>query len=192
MKIKSSMLLNIILLTIISASFFLVNTTASNYETTSTHEYDPHLDYDMDGDIDLYDAVYLLTRYGTKGTPVNWTKLLDDVDELRGRVEALENQTGWLPAPAYDSGWVSLTPASWLTLEHELGTTEVLVYMTANTSLGDYGLNQAFYGGFFWNMTFNHGALWCKLNNNNISLIRYQGDYHWEQVRVRMWRIQEP
>lgn len=77
MKITSSMLLNIMLLTILSASFFLVNTTAntSNYETASA-KYDPWRDLNDDGIINIYDVVMVTGIYGSTGTPINKTALL--------------------------------------------------------------------------------------------------------------------
>lgn len=101
MKITSSMLLNIILLTIISASFFLVNTTASNYETTSTHEYDPWCDLNDDGIIDIYDVVMVCVRFGSEGTPINKTELLlslnQTVHELQSKMEVRIPKKGYLP-----------------------------------------------------------------------------------------------
>jgi len=89
MKLTPSMLLNIVLVTVLVSSIFFVNSTAnrSNYETTSTHEYDPWIDLNDDGTIDLFDAIMLLKIYGTKGTPINKTDLLLG---LQSRVEALE------------------------------------------------------------------------------------------------------
>lgn len=81
------MLLNITLLMILSASFLLVNTTA---ETASTHGYDPWVDIwpiEGDGEINLYDAVELLTKYGTTGDPTrnvnvtNWPSSWTDGKE---------------------------------------------------------------------------------------------------------------
>jgi len=137
MKMTPSMLLNITLLTIISASFFLVNTTASSYETASV-EHDPWIDLNDDGSIDLYDAVVLLTRFGSKGTPINKTQLLlellEKIENLNATIIELNNTiteqqntinvlnttvtylnetvvylngTG-LGAPDYDSGWIQL------------------------------------------------------------------------------------
>jgi hypothetical protein len=70
------------------STFCLVSTLFMIVPTRSqtTHLYDPWIDTDDDGDIDLYDAVELLTRYGSKGTPINKTELLL---ELQARLDAL-------------------------------------------------------------------------------------------------------
>ena len=94
MKMTPSILLNIMLLTIISASFFLVNTTAntSNYETTSV-EYNPWRDLNDDGIINIYDVVMVTGIYGSTGTPINKTALLYNVNdtftELLSRIDSL-------------------------------------------------------------------------------------------------------
>ena len=94
MKITSSMLLNIMLLTILSASFFLVSSTASNYETTSV-EYNPWRDLNDDGIIDIYDVVMVTGIYRSTGTPINKTALLYNVNDtftqLLDRIEILES-----------------------------------------------------------------------------------------------------
>ena len=99
MKITSSMLLNIMLLTILSASFFLVNSTASNYETTSV-EYDPWRDLNDDGVINIYDVVMVTGIYGSTGTPINKTALLLDLlsrlDSLNSTVTELETTVNYL------------------------------------------------------------------------------------------------
>lgn len=96
MKITSSMLLNIILLMILSASFFLVNTTANTSKSEFAEGYDPWVDLNDDGRIDLYDAVILLYRYGTKGTAINKTEvlleLLDKVNSLNSTVIVLNQK----------------------------------------------------------------------------------------------------
>ena len=93
MKLTSSMLLNVILLTILSASFFLVNTTANTTTSLcppcSEGEYCAWMDFDEDGDIDLYDAIMLVKIYGSKGTPLNKTELCDH----EARIEKLETRT---------------------------------------------------------------------------------------------------
>ena len=69
---KAIKLLNILLASALLASLFLVNATT----VSQTIEYDPWIDFNDDGEINLYDAVMLLTRYGSSGTPINKTELL--------------------------------------------------------------------------------------------------------------------
>lgn len=101
-------ILSIALLTILVASMSLVNATSnmSSFEPLQNGpEYDPWIDLNDDGEINLYDAVMLLTRYGSKGTPINKTALLL---ELQSRVEALETR---LP----ERGHVSIHPGAFST-----------------------------------------------------------------------------
>lgn len=53
---------------------------------TSSVSYDPWVDLDDDGDIDIFDIVKIAGAYGTTGTPINKTALLL---ELEARVDAL-------------------------------------------------------------------------------------------------------
>jgi len=59
--------------------------------------YDPWLDYNDDGKIDILDIAATAKAYGTTGTPINKTALLL---ELQSRVEALEERT-----PKFYSVW---------------------------------------------------------------------------------------
>ena len=97
MKMTPSKLLNIILLTIISTSFFLVNTTAntSNYETTSV-EYNPWRDLNDDGIINIYDVVMVTGIYGSTGTPINKTELLLELQSDVASIEEKLSQVKWI------------------------------------------------------------------------------------------------
>ena len=65
-------------------------------------EYDPRLDvtgpenppgsgqFPPDGVINMRDIGYICSLFMTTGTPINWTKLQDDIDELKARVSELE------------------------------------------------------------------------------------------------------
>jgi len=121
MKIIHSILLNITLVTILVASFFFVNTAAntSKYETTSLPEYDPWVDLDDDGDVDLYDAVRLLKIYGTKGSPITKASI------------------------TYDSGWVDITDkcGQYFNVTHNLNSTDIIVDITGKTTV-DGGAHQ--------------------------------------------------
>lgn len=160
----------------------------SSPATTSTAEYDPWVDINDDGIIDIFDIVTLAVRYGATGTPINKTALLLD---LLARVEALE-KGGYVGAPAYDSGWVDISQGQVLILTHNLDTTEVLVYVIGNTSIeGPYGIHQIFYGGVRDRyMTYTEGLNWYALTNTTIIITRYYDDWLWDQVRVMMWKVQ--
>lgn len=89
MKIR---FLTVTLVAILVASFCLMSVTSSKsgFEPMQIDpEYDPWIDLNDGGDINLYDAVLLLTRYGSSGVPINKTELLLD---LQSRVTSLEEQ----------------------------------------------------------------------------------------------------
>lgn len=64
---KSQILAGIILAMLILLTSLLVRTTMSDFPDCPAEEYTPWADLDDDGDIDLYDAVYMLSRYGSEG-----------------------------------------------------------------------------------------------------------------------------
>jgi len=61
-------------------------------QSGSLGEYDPHYDGDMSGKIDPYDFAYFASIYGAEGNPINWTQLLEDVNELQLKAESLEER----------------------------------------------------------------------------------------------------
>ncbi|MCW3985229.1 MAG: hypothetical protein NWE91_02315 [Candidatus Bathyarchaeota archaeon] len=203
-------LTSLALLIILFSSMFLIGTTTS-ISPRGVHDYDPWRDFDDDGDIDIYDIVDIAGRYGTTGTPVNKTALLynvsdtfaelyaqlgelqSHVNDLQDKVEALENQSGWMVAPAFDSGWISINPDERYFFWHSLNTTNVLVYVIGKNGSGfihqwrigmdydSYGIGSADYGLF-----------WSRLDSNVISVLRGRSDTQWAQVKVMIWKISEP
>lgn len=112
------------------------------------------------------------------------------LDQIWERIYALEDQVGsiecgnksdTLAVPAYDSGWVS-TEGGTITFSHNLGTTEVLVYLIGNDTSGALGIHQFQYGEMYW-------AYWHNLDANSIEVTAYPP---WDYVRVILWKIQEP
>jgi len=69
---------------------------------TSSAPYDPWIDLDDDGDIDIFDIVKMAGAYGTSGTPINKTELLLElaagIEALNATVAALEEQIVGLPS----------------------------------------------------------------------------------------------
>ncbi len=80
MKISSSILVNFFTVMVLVSSLFLVGI------TSSIGEYDPWMDTNDDGRIDMRDIGNLARMFGAEGTPINKTALLL---ELQARIDAL-------------------------------------------------------------------------------------------------------
>ena len=100
-------------------------------------------------------------------------------------VITIENFTGWLPAPAYDSGWRDVLPGDgqWVTFKHNLNTTEVLVYYVRNNSQE-----------FVTQLKYGDWMQWSKLTENEINLrVDWLGGLlTYDKIRVMIWKISEP
>jgi hypothetical protein len=114
----------------------------------------------------------------------------DFLDSLIGEqgptgVITVENFTGWLPAPAYDSGWVDVPTGygQWMTFNHDLNTTDVLVYYVRNNSAEL--VTQLSYGDWMQ---------WSKLTENEISVVVQwaASPLTYDQIRVMLWKISQP
>jgi len=99
-------------------------------------------------------------------------------------VFSIENMSGWLPTPAYDSGWISVifNYSGPIILEHGLNTTDVLVYVYRNCSEW-YGAHQDNFGSY---------VKWCHLTANEIWIyVDYLPDQTYDEIRVMIWKIPE-
>lgn len=119
------------------------------------------------------------------------------ISGLEGRVETLEEQSpppGFLSAPAYDSGWVAFNPGQTvITLEHNLGTRELFVYMVGLHIDHDV-VHQFAYGSDSYldrndDLYKDWGARWRLSDDNTINVIRGQQDLWWQEIRVYIWVI---
>ncbi len=94
MKTTSSALLNVFLVVVLVSSIFLVGI------TSSIGEYDPWMDTNDDGRIDMRDIGNLARMYGAEGTPINKTEMLlelqERLDALNATVLTLEEQIALL------------------------------------------------------------------------------------------------
>ncbi len=101
-KLSVSTLVSIFVNVMLLGSLFLVGTTLS-----ADVQWNPWLDSNCDGVIDITDIAVIISYYGTSGTPLNTTKLLLEVqahvDELQTKVGNLEvrlPQRGKMSIPA--------------------------------------------------------------------------------------------
>jgi hypothetical protein len=130
----------------------------------------------------------------------------DFLDSLKGEQGpavnfSIANMSGWLPAPAYDSGWLNnwtdYGGDYWLmNLTHGLNTTEVLVYVFGrfNETIGEFEngtIHQFAYGGVIGPFGSSAGVFWV-LGENEIKLYRLPNDDYWREARVMIWKIPQP
>ncbi len=123
-----------------------------------------------------------------RGVPYIWEaiyELQDKVDNLNAsyfdlleRVETLESVSGFLGAPSFDSGWMEWSSS--MVINHNLNTTEVLVYLIGKS--GDGVINIAEFGRYCY---------WRDLTSTHITL-NIPNIWEWSQARVMIWEIQPP
>lgn len=90
--------------------------------------------------------------------------------------------SGYVPAPAYDSGWVIPDYYAWNTFVHNLNTTNLYVYI-----LGQYtGDNLTIHQLWLYRDT-----QWMIDGSNEIKVNVVAGS-SWEAVRVMLWKIAQP
>jgi hypothetical protein len=99
-------------------------------------------------------------------------------------VYTIENMTGWVSAPAYDSGWVEVSgsnPA--VPFYHGLGTTNVIVDLRMNAS--QPALNLGICDG---SSGFGDLLYWYNLTDNSI-FVSTNYSFGTHQIRIMMWKI---
>jgi len=84
-------------------------------------------------------------------------------------VFTIENMSGWLPAPAYDSGW-TVNHSNPVVLNHGLNTTDLIIH-------------------FMWNQS--QQIWWGYWTLNEILIYRATPSFDYE-FRVMIWKISEP
>ena len=84
-------------------------------------------------------------------------------------VFTIENMSGWLPAPAYDSGWI-VNHSNPVVLNHGLNTTDLIIH-------------------FMWNQS--QQIWWGYWTLNEILVYRATPSFDYE-FRVMIWKIAEP
>jgi len=232
MKLKP-LTLTIALGTIILIPSILVGITMSDFPSDPDGQYSPWGDLNDDGEIDIFDIVWLASRYGTTGIPVNKTAFLYNVSDtfnlLLGMIDDMNttivnmgttinhlnntvnylnntcillnntvtylnetvtylNGTG-LSSPDYDSGWFNLTIGQTV-LSHNLGTTEVFVYLYGRNP-SESNIHQYNYGGTLYGTNW-YGASFYELTSTNITIGRLPSDNDWIEARVQIWKIPQP
>jgi hypothetical protein len=102
-------------------------------------------------------------------------------------------------SPDYDSGWLTIPDTSAgadiLTVEHNLGTQDIFVYMIGKDQWGS--THQGAYGGRIDVADRDVGAYWITTDGNTIDVWRRESDQtwgspRWQEVRLCIWRLPEP
>jgi hypothetical protein len=93
------------------------------------------------------------------------------------------------PRPAYDSGWVTLSPGAYANRTHNVGgnVDNYMVDLTCKTS-GTSGINNWGVGGDVGDAGEYYGAWWSRLTTTSIRIEPWDHDTDCPQVRVRIWR----
>lgn len=140
-------------------------------------KYNPWLDIDDSGRINILDCILVADAFGSSGTPIDKTALLD----LENRVQRLES--GFIGQPAFDSGWIQMgTTGGPYILEHNLDTINVVVYAYFNAS--------SWYGLY----SLPNNVFWCNLTETTIWVYpqRFDPNLEYDQFRIMMWKITQP
>jgi hypothetical protein len=112
-------------------------------------------------------------------------------------VFTVENMSGYVPAPAYDSGWVHTTEEGNYSFVHNLGTVDVIVDTRCNVTDNIYSLGLGI---------MDHGTRfrWFNLTENEIWVNTWYNDYIWVNsthlegvytpldIRIMLWKIASP
>ncbi len=138
------------------------------------------------------------------GTPPTSGQVLmaDNSDLTHGKVKwetvSGGSMSGFLPTPAYDSGWITVpdttnytgwSGAKEITLTHNLRTSNTFVYLEMNDRFTDGGVGN-FWGGVEDTSADNQrGFSWAKKTNNTIKIVRGNNELVTSTVRVRIWKI---
>lgn len=104
---------------------------SANEQQTSTGEYDPWLDSDHNGIIDIFDIVRLCNIYGTTGTPLNTTQLLLDlntslteldleIQDLQYQISNLESRCRIIPNGDFEKGMAMMAENDIIDWNYEL------------------------------------------------------------------------
>ena len=99
---------------------------------------------------------------------------------------AVSSSNKGLGAPNYDSGWQPIAAGQTLTLNHNLGTTNLFVYCVGENSNGQ---TQWDYGFTALPDNSRYGLAWQYLTSTSISVTREPQDTSWDYVRIMIWII---
>jgi len=111
------------------------------------------------------------------------------IQGMKGETGA-QGLPGGLSSPDFDSGWTPINQGQSITLNHNLGTDNVLI-MLYGKALGGLAHNK-YYGGFddtSGTTYYENGAYWYLLDQNTVSVYRGGNDNVWWEFRLLMWKL---
>lgn len=127
--------------------------------------------------------------YGLDGTNIKVKRYTNDFTAIQVRVRI------WVvPSADYDSGWETISKASLLVKDHNLGGNpdEYIVDLQFK-NLGGLGTNNCGYGTDTYykggTVLTEKGAAWRNLTDKNVILFRLEDDECADQIRVRIWKV---
>jgi hypothetical protein len=92
-------------------------------------------------------------------------------------------------APDYDSDWLTVDQNTELTLNHNIGTTDLFVYLIGKE--GGTQTHQIFLGGDKMmndNFRTQEGAYWY-CDETSIHVKRMMTDEKWQEIRILIWKL---
>jgi hypothetical protein len=171
MKDSVLALLNIALLVTILGSFFLINSQGQ----LAPQKYDPLVDVNDDGVIDIRDIVAIAIHWGSTGYPMNKSQFV---------------RNGFVNEPWWDSGWVRCNQGyNTFNFNRTLEDPDsALVYMMGKNSTSGRP-HQIDYGGDVTQIGNAVGAKWQELTHTSIIVYRGEKDGMWNYVRIMIWQV---
>jgi hypothetical protein len=99
---KKDLIIAVLATFCLTATMFMVASTRSE---TPIGTYDPIVDLNHDGKIDILDAIILANHFGTSGTPVDENATLADLQARVDRIEQFLNQSAHVELLSFGIGY---------------------------------------------------------------------------------------
>ena len=134
---------------------------------------------------------------GLNVTVLQYQSLIDSLNStLTSKINSLESELAGLDAtiatklgsPDFDSGYYQINQSQSIIFTHNLGTTDVLVYMVGYYPGSVPYIHQHDYGGEANGLN-TYGVYWSELTTTTIKVTRNGNDNNWPYVRVMMWKV---
>jgi hypothetical protein len=122
--------------------------------------------------------------------------LLDRIHELELRIAVLETsdceESNGFSEPGYDSDWQTISAGSSEFITHNLGTTELFVYLVGKDN--DVTVHQDYLGMELWfeEGPHLHGIQWATNGENEVVVSRLSDDNTWDEFRILIWELPPP